>query len=76
MVTAPHYLRVGENCAHGETQTLELNTPKNSLFTFNRDALERNWEQNSHSYNDVHEENPYRNNMDSHLYKDVHGKNP
>ena len=30
----------------------------------------------SHSYKNVHEENPYKKNMDSHLYKDVHDKNP
>ena len=30
----------------------------------------------SHSYRDVHDKNPYKNNMDSHLYKYVHDKNP
>ena len=60
MLTAPRYSRVGEHCAHGETETLELNRPKNSLFLFNRNALERNWEQNSHSYKDVHDEKPKR----------------
>ena len=30
VLTAPHYSRVGERCADGETETLELNTPKNS----------------------------------------------
>ena len=57
-LTAPHYSHAGEHCAHGETETLELNTPKNSLFLFYRNALEINWEQNSHSYKDVHDENP------------------
>ena len=46
--------------AHGETETLDLKTPKNSLFPFNRNALERNWEQNSHSYKDVHDGKPIR----------------
>ena len=30
MLTAPHYSRVGESCADGETEILELDTPKNS----------------------------------------------
>ena len=30
----------------------------------------------SHLYRDVHDENPYKNNINSHLYKDVHDKNP
>ena len=29
-LTAPRYSRVGEHCAHDETETLELHTPKNS----------------------------------------------
>ena len=33
-LTAPRYSRVGEHCAHGETETVELNTPKNSLLPF------------------------------------------
>ena len=45
VLTAPHYSSVGEQCPHSETKTLELNTPKNSLFLFNRNPLERNWEQ-------------------------------
>ena len=57
-LTAPRYSRVREHCAHGETETLELKTPKNSLFLFNRNELERNWEQNSHSYKYVHDKNP------------------
>ena len=90
MLNAPRYLCVGERCAHGETETFELNTPKNSLFPFNRNALERNCEQivirtkmymaktqnnmDSHSYRNVHDENPYKNNMDSHSYKNMHDK--
>ena len=46
---------VGEHCTHGETEIFELNTPKNSLFLFNRNALERNREETSHSYKDVHD---------------------
>ena len=57
-VTAPRYSCVGEHCAHGETETLELKTPKNSLFPFYRNALERNWYQDSHSHRNVHDENP------------------
>ena len=57
-LTAPRYSSVGEHCAHGETKTLELNTPNKSLFMFNKNTLERNWEQNSHSYKDIHDENP------------------
>ena len=30
----------------------------------------------SHLYRNVHDENPYKNNMDSHSYKDVHDENP
>ena len=60
MLTAPRYSRVGEHYAHGETETLEINTPKNSLLPFNRNALEINWEQNFHSYKDVHDEKPKR----------------
>ena len=63
----------------------------NSLLQFNRNALERNWEQNSNSYKAVHDENPKRiwivirtnmcmtkiyKNMDSHSYRDVHDKTP
>ena len=44
-LTAPRYSRIGQHCANGKTETLELNTPKNSLFPFNRNALERTWEQ-------------------------------
>ena len=39
-LTAPRYSRVGEHCAGGETKTLELKTPKNSLFPIYRNALE------------------------------------
>ena len=53
-LTAPRYSSVGEHCAHGENETLDLNMPKNSLFPFDRNALERNRKQNSHSYKDVH----------------------
>ena len=59
-LTVPKYSTVGEHCAHGEAETLELNTPRNSLFLFNRNALERNWEQNCHSYKDVHDKKPKR----------------
>ena len=59
MLTAPRYSRVGEHCAHGETETLELKTPKKSLFPFYRNALEINWDQNSHLYRNVHDEKPY-----------------
>ena len=34
--------------------------PKNSLFPFNRNALESNWEQNNYSCKDVHDEKPRR----------------
>ena len=54
-LTVPHYSWVGEHCAHGETEILELNTPKNSLFLCNRNALVRNLEQNSHSYQDEYD---------------------
>ena len=47
----------------------------NTLVPFNRNALERHWEQNSHSCKDVHDKNPYKKNMDSHLYKAVHNEN-
>ena len=30
----------------------------------------------SRLYRDVHDENPYKNNINSHLYKDVHDENP
>ena len=30
----------------------------------------------SHSYRNVHDENPYKNNMDSHSYINVHEENP
>ena len=30
MLTAPQYSRVGNRCADGEIETLELNTPKTS----------------------------------------------
>ena len=73
-LTAPLYSRDGEHCAHGETKTLELKKPKNSLFLFNRNKLERNWEQNSHSYKDVHDKKKYKN-MDSHSRKNVHDEN-
>ena len=33
-------------------------------------------EYGSHSYKDVHDEHRYKNNMDSHSYKDVHDENP
>ena len=56
-LNAPHYSRVGERFTHGETVLIELNTPKTSLFPFYRNALEQNWEQNSHSYKDVHDKN-------------------
>ena len=59
MLTAQRYSRVGEHCAHGETKILDLNTPNKSLFPFNRNTLETNWEQNSHSYKDLHDENQY-----------------
>ena len=64
---------------------------KNSLFPFYRNASERNWDQNSHSYKDVHEEKPKRTwiviltkmcvtkthkNMDSNSYRDVNDENP
>ena len=29
----------------------------------------------SNSYKDLHDENPFKNNMDSHSYKDVHDEN-
>ena len=29
-----------------------------------------------HAYKDVHDENPYENNMDSQSYKDVHDEKP
>ena len=41
-LTAPQYSRVGENFAHGETKTVDLNTPKKSLFPFYRNTLEKN----------------------------------
>ena len=31
-LTTPRYSRVREHCADGETETLEPNTPKNSLL--------------------------------------------
>ena len=46
-LNAPIYSRSGDPCAHDAKETLEVNTPKNSLFLFYRNALERNWEQNS-----------------------------
>ena len=30
----------------------------------------------SHSYRNVHDENPYKKNMDSHSYRNVHDENP
>ena len=32
MLNAPQYSRVGECCADGETETLQLDTPKNSTL--------------------------------------------
>ena len=55
-LTTSLYSRVGEHCAFGETEIIELNMPKNSLFPFKRNALERTVEQNGHSYKDVHDE--------------------
>ena len=91
-LTAPHYLPVGEHCTHGETETLDLNTPKNSLFLFNKNALKEignkiviraklcmtktHKNMDSHLYKNVHDENPYKNNMNSHSYIDVHDENP
>ena len=43
-LTVPRYSRVEERCADCEIKTFELNTPKNSLFPFYRNALEKNWE--------------------------------
>ena len=57
-LTAPSFSCVVEHCAHGETEILELKTAKNSLFPFYRNVLEINWDHNSHSYKDVHDENP------------------
>ena len=59
-LTAPCNSRVGENCVHNEIEILDLNTHKNSLFPFNRNVLERNWENNSNSYKDVHDGKPIR----------------
>ena len=59
-LTATHYSSVVEHWTHGESTTLERNTPKNSLFTFNRNTLKRNQEQNSHSYKDITDEKPIR----------------
>ena len=71
-LNAPHYQRVGENCEHGQTKTLEQNTPNNSLFLFYINALEKPLEQNSHSYKDVHGKTKQGWSFD----KDVHHKNP
>ena len=90
-LTAPNYSCIGEHCTHGETETLELKTSKNSLFPFYRNSLERNWDQNSHSFKYVHDEKPKRilivihkrtrmtkthKNMERHSYGNVHNENP
>ena len=36
VLTARRYSGTGEHCTHDETETLELKTPKNSLFLFNK----------------------------------------
>ena len=40
-LNATRYSRVGERCAHGETKTLQLNTPKKSLVPFYSNASTR-----------------------------------
>ena len=44
VLSETRYSRFGKHCAHGETETLVLNKPKNLLFPFNRNVLERNWD--------------------------------
>ena len=76
-LTAPQYSRVGENFAHGETKTVDLNTPKKSLFPFYRNTLEKNWKPIRIRI-DIRKKmcmTKTNKNMDSHLYKDVHDKN-
>ena len=65
------YSRVEEHYTHGETETLELNTPKNSLFPFYRNALKIN---GSHSYRNEHDETHSKING-SHSYRNVHDEN-
>ena len=67
-LTAPLYSRVGESCAGGETETLELNKPNNLP------REERHHGALPHLFIPAKEAITPKQ-MDSHLYRDVHDAN-